>query len=334
MPGSASIGSGPRSASVSPRARMPRGSLTRAPVASRTTRAGRFRRPSRRHGPSNPNTARAPVGNFSRARSRPVPSSASPSARSWIPGLCPISATVRTSSGTRRTRSSSSASSPRRDPPRSTAPPRRRRSQEVERLARAPRRGAQDQFGLEAAGFEMPAHAFGGVPPARSERPVVVGQGRVVPARLRVTDQQETFHRPVRRCWGRPWSWPRPGSDGVPSAGLEPAHPAPEADALSTELRGLVIESSNGPRSTDAPAAVRDVGDGVGYASGADDRRRALRARVRRRRRRGDRARSVRRPAGDHVDEHEAEGARRLRDERRPRARRVARAGPRARSPR
>lgn len=33
----------------------------------------------------------------------------------------------------------------------------------------------------------------------------------------------------------------------VPSAGLEPAHPAPEAGALSTELRGLGPESSNRP---------------------------------------------------------------------------------------
>src|SRR2546428_9387740 len=37
------------------------------------------------------------------------------------------------------------------------------------------------------------------------------------------------------------------GTTPVPPAGFEPAHPAPEAGALSPELRGPQAESSNGP---------------------------------------------------------------------------------------
>ena len=41
-----------------------------------------------------------------------------------------------------------------------------------------------------------------------------------------------------RREWGPPGSVPAAQLALVPSAGFEPAHPAPEADALSPELRG------------------------------------------------------------------------------------------------
>src|SRR5512132_2203728 len=106
----------------------------------------------------------------------------------------------------------------------------------------------------------------------------------------------------------------------VPSAGLEPALPAPEAGALSAELRGL-----GGPSLATrlfAQAGERGARGCVDYASNADDRGTSDRARHRGSGRGRARARAGGRPAGGGALQAPTEGAWRLRDQRgaRPRA--------------
>src|SRR5262249_11055646 len=99
------------------------------------------------------------------------------------------------------------------------------RQQELERLARARGRRAEDELGLDAEGAEMLGDSLRVAPAARRERPLVIRESRIVPARLRVPEEVErpchgshlVINRACRRLRsddrrkGEPWqaSWRR-----------------------------------------------------------------------------------------------------------------------------
>ena len=60
-----------------------------------------------------------------------------------------------------------------------------------ERLPRALRRGAEHQLGLDARLAEVTADRLGRAPAPAGERAVVIGERRLLPARLRVTQEIE-----------------------------------------------------------------------------------------------------------------------------------------------
>jgi hypothetical protein len=64
----------------------------------------------------------------------------------------------------------------------------------LQRLTRALRGRAQHQPGRDALGAHALADRLRGAPPALRQRPVVVGEPRLVPARLRVAEEKQPLH--------------------------------------------------------------------------------------------------------------------------------------------
>ena len=70
-----------------------------------------------------------------------------------------------------------------------------RRPHMIERLPGTHRRRAEHQIGPNVLIAEVLLHPRGGTDPPRRERPVVIGELSVVPARLRVAQEVERAHR-------------------------------------------------------------------------------------------------------------------------------------------
>ena len=93
---------------------------------------------------------------------------------------------------------------------------------------------------------------------------------------LRANDGHRRSPRPPLRSTRSPSSDTIfPGTRWVPSAGFEPAHTAPEADALSPELRGRAIGQASGAGLGARTAAVPTGPESAGWAipTGASVRR-------------------------------------------------------------
>jgi hypothetical protein len=73
-----------------------------------------------------------------------------------------------------------------------------RRSDPFQRLERPPCGGAEHELRRDARFGDMPRHRLRRPPPARSERTIAIRQTRLLPARLRVTQQVQAPHRARR----------------------------------------------------------------------------------------------------------------------------------------
>ncbi len=136
-------------------------------------------------------------------------------------------------------------------------------------LLRAPGRRADDEVGNQALVAHVAGDARRRPAPARGQRPVEVGEQRIVPARLGVTHEQDGLHacsivtrptpgpgggerlgsdcitrpptlNPVNRSETRPLACERM----VGAAGIEPATPCVSSKCSTAELRAHVDQNS------------------------------------------------------------------------------------------
>ena len=173
-----------------------------------------------------------------------------------------------------------------------------RRSDEIERRTRSYRSRAQHEVGTHLVlGRPLP-HALARLAAPRGERAIVIGEPGLVPARLEVTEEPESLHRPCLQPRTSA-TWPVVSGDGRRTGNVAPQLGDPRDRVAAVEPVPDEPAADHCSRPPDAPPAVHVDGASV-LAHGVDviedlhhvprGRRAHVRDRV------GDPARAVEKP--------------------------------------